>query len=319
MIRPPAFALALVLVATTTASLLAQGGGGAGGGGGRGAAAGASTSGRPGARRSEATYDRVGAWFVDVRIDGELKPADPEAKEPDMLSTLPFVDQAKADGNRALVYLYDPQADADKHELFERTLFQDEVGIATRFFVCARIDLSAASSKGLKERYGKDAPLFVAFDATKKQVGELSLTGYKANARSLEQMLAKAVGKDQKPGLPQFVKQYGEVVHELEKLEQQTAALDADEDKVEASDKEKRAEIARERKALAAAEKKQFAEERELLEAAKLQPRPAAAVRLGGRGGAQRARGNRGAGGAPGGGGGADPAGGGAGGARDGG
>ncbi len=337
----PLFVLALC-VAVLALPLCAQrgggggggrgGGGGAGGGGGGGGRAAAGNpnqnQNRQAARRSDATYDRVGAWFTDVRIEGEPAVVDPEAKKKDYIGALPFVTKAKEEKTRSLVYVYDPTTDADAHTAFDMAMFQDEIGIATKLFVCARLDLTAASAKLLLERYRDEAPLFVAYDDDGVEVGIVSMQGYKASPKKLEALLSKAVGKDVEGGLSAFVRSYGDVCKDLEALEKKRAELEADEDKVDRADKQKQAELARERKELDNEEQQLLVKEREVLEAGKPPARPAGAVRLGGRGGAQRARGGRGAGAggaAPGGGdpaggeggagGGADPAGGGAGGA----
>lgn len=300
--------LSLLLPAVFAADLCAQRGGG-----GLGPAAG-----RPGQasrtpRRSEAVYDRVGAWFVDLRIEAAAEPAEAAAggRKPDLLSSLPFVKEAKEAGQRALLYLSDPKTDADKHQAYEQATFQDEVGIATRWFVCARIDLTASGAKELAARYGDQAPLFVAFDADGQPRGELSQKGYKASANKLIAYLDKAGGKSGKLTVARFVAQYGELAKELEELERERSELEVKLGKTDGADKEKRAAMQRELDALAAAEQKLVTREAELIQAAQLPPRKPAAVRLGGRGGAQRARGRNGggnpAGGNPAGG---DPAGG---------
>ena len=294
-------------------------GGGGGGGGGRGGAGGGgggrAAAGNPdanpnrqNARRSEAAYDRVGAWFSDVRIEGEPAAVDPEAKKKDYVGALPWVTKAKAEGSRSVVYLYDPTTDADKHTAFEREMFGDETGIGTKLFVCARLDLTAASAKLLLERYREEAPLFVVYDEQGVESAVVSMSGYKASPKKLETALAKAVGKSVPGGLSVFTRDYSDVCRQLEQAEKKRAELEADEDKVDRADKQKQAEIARERKALDGEEQKLVAREREILEQAKPPVRPAGAVRLGGRGAAQRGRGGAGApggGGAPGG----DPAG----------
>jgi hypothetical protein len=105
-------------------------------------------------------------------------------------------------------------------------------------------------------------------------------------------------------GLTGFVRDYGEVAKDLEAVEKKRVAVEADEDKVDRADKQKQAEIAREKKAIDSEEAKLLGKERDILNAAKPPERPAGAVRMGGRGAAQRDRGGR-AGGAGGAGGGA--------------
>ena len=303
------------------------GGGGVGGGGGRAAAGGATNqnTNRQAGRRSDATYDRVGAWFTDVRIEGEPAVKDPDAKKKDYIGALPWVTKAKDEGNRSVVYVYDPTTDPDAHQAFEQEMFGDEMGIATKLFVCARLDLTAASAKLLLERYREEAPLFAVYDEAGVEVGVVSMSGYKASPKKLEALLGKAVGKDVQGGLSGFVRDYGEVAKELEAVEKKRVAVEADEDKVDRADKQKQAEIAREKKSIDAEEQKLLGKERDVLNAAKPPERPAGAVRMGGRGAAQRDRGGRagGAGGAGGGAGdggaGGGPAGGGPGGGAGGG
>lgn len=319
------FAVVPVCLAVLAMPLCAQrGGGGGGGGGGRGgggggrAAGGSATSpNRQASRRSEATYDRVGAWFTEVRIEGEPAPVDPAAKKKDFVGALPFVAKAKEEGSRAVVYLFDPSTDADAHTKFETAMSGDDLGIATKLFVCARLDLSATSAKPLLDRYRDEAPLFVVYDDKGVEAATVSMKGYDAAPHRLEAALAKAVGKTVPGGLAAFVRDYGDVSKELEKLEKERSALEKEEDGVDRTDKQKQAEIAKERKALEAEEQKLLAKEREILAKAKPPARPAGAERLGARGaggrgaGGGRAGGGGGAGGAaPGG---ADPAGGGGG------
>ena len=307
----PLFVLSLCLAVLASPLCAQRGGGGGGGGrgggggGGGGAGGGRAAAGNPNqnqnrqaARRSDATYDRVGSWFTEVRIEGEPAVVDPEAKKKDYVGALPWVAKAKEEKTRSLVYVYDPTSDADAHTAFEMAMFQDEIGIATKLFVCARLDITAASAKLLLERYREEAPLFVAYDDEGVEVGVVSMSGYKASPKKLETLLAKAVGKDVEGGLSGFVRSYGDVCKDLEELEKKRTELEAGEDKVDRADKQKQAEIARERKALDNEEQKLLVQEREVLEAAKPPARPSGAVRLGGRGGAQRARGGRGAGGA---------------------
>ncbi len=304
-------------LAALAAPLDAQRGGGGGGGGGRGGGGGGGGGGRAAAggnlnqntnrqagRRSDATYDRVGAWFTDVRIEGEPAVKDPDAKKKDYIGALPWVTKAKDEGNRSVVYVYDPTTDPDAHQAFEQEMFADEIGIATKLFVCARLDITAASAKLLLERYREEAPLFVAYDDAGVEVGVVSMSGYKASPKKLEALLGKAVGKDVEGGLTGFVRDYGEVAKDLEAVEKKRVAVEADEDKVDRADKQKQAEIAREKKAIDSDEAKLLSKERDILNAAKPPERPAGAVRMGGRGAAQRDRGGR-AGGAGGAGGGA--------------
>jgi len=333
----PLFVLSLCLAVLALPLCAQRGGGGGGGGrgggggGGAGAGGGRAAAGNPNqnqnrqaARRSDATYDRVGSWFTEVRIEGEPSVVDPDAKKKDYVGALPWVTKAKDEKTRSLVYVYDATTDADAHTAFEMAMFQDDIGIATKLFVCARLDITAASAKLLLERYREEAPLFVAYDDEGVEVGVVSMSGYKASPKKLETLLDKAVGKDVEGGLSGFVHTYGDVCKDLEALEKKRTELEAAEDKVDRSDKQKQAEIARERKSLDDQEQKLLVKEREVLETANPPARPSGAVRLGGRGGAQRARGGRGAGadgaapggGAPAGGdagagGGADPAGGG--------
>jgi hypothetical protein len=68
----------------------------------------------------------------------------------------------------------------------------------------------------LEARFGKHAPLFVAFAIDGKAEKEVSMAGYKANPKALEAQLDKAAKGAMKPSLETFAKKYGELVQELE-------------------------------------------------------------------------------------------------------
>ncbi len=252
-------------------------------------------------RRSPAIDERVGAFFVPVRVDSAAAPADAtkKDKDQDLLAPLPFVVAAVGEKQRSLVYLCDAATDADQHAQFERTLFTDDVGVALRFFACARIDVSAATATALRARYGKQVPLFVAFDAAGKAAGELSMAGFKPDAKGLVDLLDKTVGKQNKLTLGAFVKEYKDVVRDLERLAEQERLLDAKDQKIDSGDKQKRAAIEAERRKLEAEQKKVMAAERELLQQVDLPARAEGAERVGrsGRGGGGRGGGGGGGGG----------------------
>src|SRR5262249_27776612 len=150
----------------------------------------------------------------------------------------------------------------------------DELGIALRAFQCGRLDLSADTA--LRAKYGAKAPLFVAFDPEGKPQGELLLAGYKANAAQLVQLLEKTAGAVVKPSLQAFVKDYRDVVHDLELIDGRRKVLQDRQGHIDGKSPDaarKRAELDKERKDLDAEQQKIEAREQQLLTSAKLPAR----------------------------------------------
>lgn len=240
------------------------------------------TAQRGGRGRSEAIKSRVGSYFVTATLPTV------EGEKSDPLAAVAMVREAAAAHQLAVLYLYDPK-DERKHEQFEKTVFNnDEVGVALRCFRCGRIDVSADAQA--RARYGKQAPLFVVFGSDGKPVGEVPMTGYKAVVNPLVAMLARAA-TEVKPSLAEFVSRCRGVVNQLEQLEgkrkllqERRARLDA-KGKGQEQDAGKRAELDQDGKALDAEEQKTLADEKELLEQAKVPPRDPSAQRLADQGG----------------------------------
>ncbi|MDO8348731.1 MAG: hypothetical protein Q7T30_00725 [Planctomycetota bacterium] len=246
-------AVSLLFVADT----MAQGGGGRGRG------------------RAEEITNRVGAFFTD--IPGPVADGEKVAE----LATVDLVRAATGAGQLSVLYLYDSADDADVRDQFERTLFgSDEVGIELRCFHCGRIDLAKEAS--LKGKFGKQAPLFVVFDKDGKS-DELSMTGYKASASSLQKLLEKSATGVIKPSLAAFAKEYGGMVRDIEQL--LAKKKQAQEKQAKAGeDKAKRSEAEKDQKAIEAEEKKALEGETDFLRRNRLPERGAEARRLGGRG-----------------------------------
>ncbi len=271
----------LAWFALLAAPAVAQGRGGGGGG----AAGGAGRM-----RRAPEIDERVGAFFATVPpvAGAPTDGAEADPKTADLLTQLPFVVAAAGSRQRSVVYLYDATASPEAQGQFERALFTDEVGVALRFFVAGRIDVSAASAGPLRQRYGKQLPLFVAFDAGGKRSGEVSM-GTRPDPKALVALLDRTVGKANQLALPAFVKQYLDVVRDLEQLAVELQQIDDRQQRADSADKQKRAELDKERKQNAAAQKKALAAERALLEKVDLPPRAEGSERVGrggGRGGA---------------------------------
>jgi len=237
--------------------------------------------------RSPEVEERVGPWFVTVQPEPGAVAAPAAAgagkgeEADDPVAHLPFVTAAAGQKQRSVVYLCDAATDAERHQAFERMLFTDDVGVALRFFSCARIDVSAASGAALRAQFGKATPLFLVFDATGKRCGEVSMAGYKPETKALLETLDQAVGKANKIALSAFVKQYRDVVRDLDRIGQQQKLLDDRDKRVDSGDKQKRAAIDAERKDLEAEHKKVLETERELLVKVDLPPRAEGAERLG--------------------------------------
>jgi hypothetical protein len=237
--------------------------------------------------RSPEVEERVGAYFVTVQPEPAAAAAPAAAgagkgeAADDPVARLPFVTTAVGQKQRSVVYLCDAATDSEKHQAFERMLFTDDVGVALRFFTCARIDVSAASGAALRAQFGKATPLFLVYDATGKRCGEVSMAGYKPETKDLLEALDAAVGKANKIGLSAFVKQYRDVVRDLDRLGQQQKLLDERDKKIDSGDKQKRAEMDAERKQLEAEHKKVLETERELLQKVDMPPRAEGAERVG--------------------------------------
>ena len=266
------FAAAVTASLLLIADTMAQGGGGRGRG------------------RAEEITNRVGAFFTDVpgpATDGD-KVAD--------LATVDLVRAATGAGQLSVLYLYDAADDQDVREQFERTLFGgDEVGIELRCFHCGRIDLAKEAS--LKAKFGKQAPLLVVFDKDGKP-DELSMTGYKASATTLQKALEKAASGVIKPSLAGFAKDDGGMVRDIE--QSLGKKKNAQERQAKAgADKAKRAEAEKDLKDAEAEEQKLLEKEKEMLGKVRLPERSDKATRLGGRSwGRGEGRGGEGRGGA---------------------
>lgn len=271
----PLFALALAAVLADPA--LAQ----RGGGGGRG--------------RPEEIQNRVACRFAEVTA-----PAAAGDRAPD-LATADLVRAAANAGQLTLLYLYDG-GDAETLRMqFERTLFgNDTIGVHLRFFHCGRVDLAKAAA--LKEKYGKDAPLFLVYGKDGKQVAEVGMAGYKASGSALTKALEKAGNPLFKPSLSAAVKNYEELLRDLEQLLAKRKLVEERQGRAtgdDASAKQKRAELDKELKDLADDQQKLEQKETDMLQKLRMPVQSADAVRLGGRG--ERGRGE-GRGGRPGGG-----------------
>jgi hypothetical protein len=223
--------------------------------------------------RSEAIVQRVGCFFVD----GKLEAAQGDASDP--FQGIAALREAATAHYPAVLYLFDPKADTRKHEQYEVTTFgNDELGVALRCFRCVRLDVTSEPS--LSKLVAR-APLFVAFDPTGKQAGELSQAGYKNGVPAVVKLLEKAAAGHVKPSLAQFVTGYRDLVRELEVAEGRKKTLDDRQSRLEEKDTAKRAEMEKERKQLEADVKALDTKETEMLRLAKVPPRVTTAIRLG--------------------------------------
>jgi hypothetical protein len=255
--RAVVFVVPLLTVALFASTVLAQGGG-------------------RGRGRPEEITNRVGAFFATATGP---RPAGDQAGD---LAQADLVRAASGVGQLTLLYLYDSRDDADVREQFERTLFAgDELGISLRCFHCGRIDVEQDAK--LKAKFGKQVPLFVAFDKDGKAGEPVSMSGYKPSAAALQKQLEKVAHGALKPALPAFVKEYGGLVRDLEQL--LNKKKQAQEKMARAGgDKQKRAEAEQDVKDVDAEVTKLAAKEVELLNRVGLPERAANATRLGGRG-----------------------------------
>jgi uncharacterized membrane protein YgcG len=256
-----------------------------------------------GRERPEEITNRVGVFFTDVK--GPM-PAGDKAGE---LANVDMVRAGASAGQPTVLYLLDLGEDTgDVRNQFERTLFAgDDLGILLRCFHCGRIDLKNEPLLGAK--YGKQAPLFVVFDKDGKGGEVVSMAGYKASAKALETQLLKASQGLVKPSMPAFVKEYGDVVRELENT--LAKKKNAKERYARAgADKAKKAEVDRDLIAIEKDEEKLLEREKDVLGRITLPERSKDAHRLGGRNWGGGERGGRGGNGGGGNGGGGRPGGG---------
>jgi hypothetical protein len=249
--------------------------------------------------RAEEVQNRVGAFFVDAPAPA----AAADGKAGDLAAT-EFVRAAAAKGQPAVLYLVDTRDDQDVRDQFERALFGgDEIGILLRPFHCGRIDLKAVPE--LAAKFGKQAPLCVAFDKDGKAGEVVAMSGYKASTKALETALGKAATGVVKPSLPAFAKEYGGFVRDFEALLARKK-LASEKLARAGADKGKRADAEKDLAGIEKDEAKLLASEQQILGKAPLVERPADAKRLGGRafGGMGGGAGGAGGGGAGAGGGG---------------
>ena len=174
-------------------------------------------------RRPEEITNRVGVYFQEV-----AGPQTEDGKVAD-LNTIPMVREAAAADQVAVLYLHDGALEDRPVRTFESALFRadvrgDELGIKLRLFHCGQIDISA--DPALKERFGKKAPLFVAFDKSGKELRPVSMSGMKPNPTALESLLDRASKGAFKPVLPSFAKKYGKLIQDLEKVLKERAAAE---------------------------------------------------------------------------------------------
>ena len=182
--------------------------------------------------------DRYACYFVDTKLPAPDDQVESKAR----LASVPLVDDAKAKGQLAFLYLYDSSADEPRRAAFDQIVFgNQEVGIALRCFRCARVDIAGDDDAGAK--FGRKLPLFVAFDDKGRQVGEISLRGYRAALRPLIALLESAANGHVKPTLADFSETYRDTLRDLRVLRgrQQTLAERrgrADDSKMAQMDKE---------------------------------------------------------------------------------
>ena len=233
-----------------------------------------------GRRRSEEVLNRLGAYFVTTTLPS----AEDGQKAIDRLAANRVVTKAVAVKELSLLYLYDATESLKKHKKFEETLFSsDPVCIALRCFRTGMINLAEdASAKAL---FGKKAPLFVAFDAKGKRVGELSLKGYKPRASQLNKTLERAARGYAKLALGDFVKKYRSFLNDLEVHEGRKRALNSkrakEEEKSGRGVDAKLAKIDKEIAALTTHGEKMLAGEEKLLDDASVPERDPKAERVG--------------------------------------
>ncbi len=233
--------------------------------------------GRGRARRPDEITSRTAAYFSE--IDAPATQGDKVAP----LNSVDLVRAAAAADQVTVLYLHDGEAEKQIVQKFESAMFRtdksgDELGLKLRMFHCGQIDIS--KSPAMKARYEKKVPMFVAFDKTGKELKEVSMSGYKAKASTLEALLDQASAGAYKPSVKSIAKKYGKIIDELEEALKDKAKAQQDLTKAgEEKSKTKKAE-----KALAAAtklEEKMLKAEEKLLEGVRLPAR--GTKKLGGR------------------------------------
>jgi hypothetical protein len=248
--------------------------------------------GRGGFGPPEAVTNRLGNFFVTVTLpaagaqegeDGDGK--ETKAGKEDRLGSTTLVEESSAADQPSLLYLYDDQP---KREQFEATLFANEsLGIALRCFRCGRVDVTK-DDEAMAE-FGKHLPLFVAYDAKGKRIGQVEMKDYKATTNALDQLLGKAAKRGTKLSMDAFTKAYRSFLNEVSVLEGRKRDLAGKQERaVDAPDKLKKLE--KDATELADDEAKLMEQEKKLLADAEIPPRDAKAERVGGR---QRGRGGR--------------------------
>jgi hypothetical protein len=220
--------------------------------------------------RSEATLERISSYFVDAQVP----PATEAGK--DRFAGLALVIDAKENKHPVFLYVFDSSIEEPKREGFDKIVFgSEEVGVTLRCFRCARVDI--AGDAEAQAKWGKKLPLFLAYDDQGRPAGEVSLPGYKAATSGLLSLLDKAIGARVKPTLDTFVKDYREVVRELENLEGKRRVLEGRRAK---ADDKKKEQLAVEARELDAEEVKLLTTEKEVLARGKLPPRDPTAKRI---------------------------------------
>lgn len=174
-------------------------------------------------QRPEEITNRVAVYFKEIP-----GPETEDRKVAD-LGTVQLVREAAAAGEVSVLYLHDGALEARPVRAFESALFRadargDELGIKLRLFHCGQIDIS--EDPALKDKYGKKAPLFVAFDKSGKELRPVSMSGMKPDPSALESLLDRASKAAFKPTLPSFAKKYGKLVEDLEEVLKERAAAE---------------------------------------------------------------------------------------------
>lgn len=232
--------------------------------------------------RAREVQERFGNFFVAVSLPvGEAK---------DRFDETSFVADAKKEQQLAVLYLANKKGDANAHENFETTLFANEALLVTlRRFRCGVLDMT--EHPVTLAAYEKQLPMFLAYDAEGKRVGEVSMRGYKPNSGPLIALLDRAAKGHGKLTNANFVKTYRSFLNKLEVLAGRRTAYEQQKAGLEGGDARDRAKLAKVEKELAeleAEEKQLLEEEKKILEAAAVPERPAGAERLGGRQGRGR-------------------------------
>lgn len=221
----------------------------------------------------ESIRSRTGSWFVKARL--------PSGDAKSDLATTTHVVAAAKKGHLSLLYLYDPRANAAKHERFEQLLFGNQaVSVALKFFQSGRIDVSPETT------LAKKAPLFVAFDKTGKRVGEVSMRGYKASTSKLLGLLNRAGKGYSKISVDGFVKKYRSFLGDLQKIENNKRNLSSKRERLLKKGKPQRAKeaaLTKDEESLAKKEAALFEGEEKLLADGKIPPQAQNAQRVGGR------------------------------------